>query len=200
MKKSDWFKLIPGLRNPNDVRPCEELDPIVYRLAQVREQTVELYKLLSSIPLKNLEHRLGNVNLCYKHSSPRELWMTFPLPLPTIKVLSYCIDARNRGAIIQYARIKQYWYSLVGQIMDRGYEEGLLRDFYAFGKAIVKVRFYEVDLRTRDADNYCLVLLHNSLVRNGVITDDNFERLQYCVSGIGGCDSERTEVEIIEDN
>lgn len=199
MKKSEWFDLIPELKNPDIFSIGDELDLIVDRLVQIREHTVELYKLLSNIPLKRLEHHLGPVDLRYKHRSPRELWMTFPLPLPTIKVLSYCLDARARGTVMQYSAFKNFWYSLVNQVMSGGYKDGSLKSFYTFEKAIVEVKFYEVDLRTRDADNYCLVILHNSLVRNGVIADDNFDQMKYCVSGVGGCKREQTEVIIKEE-
>lgn len=199
MKRKDWFHLIPGLREPGNTFICDDMDLVVDKLAQVRRHTVELYELLNKVTLQSVECRLGAAELHYKHSSPRELRMVIPLPLPTIKVLSYCMDARNRGAIMQYSLIKEYWTCLVAQILDRSCAESKLQDFYTYEKAIVKVTFYEVDLRTRDADNYCLVLLHNALVRTGIIADDNFERLKYCVSGVGGCDSERTEIVIVED-
>lgn len=199
MKKKDWFQLIPGLHEPVDIFAGDDFDLVVDKLAQVRRHTIELYGLLNKIDLKSIEYHFGPAELYYKHSSPRELHMDIPLPLPTLKVLSYCMDAPNRGAVMQYALIKEYWNCLVRQILDKNYTENRLQEFYTFEKAIVKVIFHEIDLRTRDADNYCLVLLHNALVGNGIIADDNFERLQYCVSGVGGCEQEKTEILIVED-
>lgn len=202
IKKEEWFNIIPELASPYAHAVNAELDlpgMIVKRLALIREHTVELYKMLTSLPLERLQTCMGPFVLEYNHEHPRSLKMAFPLPLPTIKVLSYCLDARSRGAVMQYSAIKTFWHSLVGDVMDWGYKNRVLKNFCAFEKAIVEVKFHEVDLRTRDADNYCLVVLHNALVRNSIITDDSFDRMKYCVSGIGGCKLEQTVVVVRDD-
>lgn len=202
IKKEEWFKIIPELADPDSHTDSVEPDlqgMIIHKMEQVRKHTVGLYKLLSGLSIERLQTCLGPVVLDYFHDGPRRLKIVLPIPLPTIKVLSYCLDARSRGAVMQYSTIRNYWHSLVADVMDWGYKNGTLRDFYAFQKAIVDVKFFEIDLRTRDADNYCLVILHNSLVHNGVIVDDNFERMKYCVSGVGGYKREQTVVTVIED-
>lgn len=78
-------------------------------MAKIRRHTVKLYELLSGLPLEEVKCCLGPFELKYRPVSPRSLRMVIPLTVPTIKVLSYCLDARNREAVKQYSLFKDYW-------------------------------------------------------------------------------------------
>ena len=90
-----------------------------------------------------------------------------------------------------YQREKQRWHWLIKGALSKAEKPKK-----PIEKAVVHIKYYFKDKRSRDPDNYSGKMLLDPLVREGILIDDSFNVVTLVLSA--SCDKKepRTEIEI----
>lgn len=167
-------------------------------LKEHRRLNVKLCKLLRDWPLQRMDFEI-NIPVKYEPEFPRRLDISIPMTPPTVKTLSYINDCGSDG-IKEYKIFRNTWLNYIRYALDVAERKGLLEGFYPFEKAFTFIRLMEPDARLRDADNYVVTIVHNALVRNRVLLDDNLSCLRWWSVGVENSTGvRRTNITVIED-
>lgn len=99
----------------------------------------------------------------------------------------------GRNARFEYQAMKKHWAELIWCFC-------IPRPNAPINKSVVKIKYYFPDKRRRDPDNYSGKMILDGLRTANIITDDSFSNITLLLSAEFGCDSKRTEIEVIEDD
>ncbi len=141
---------------------------------------------------------LGDYKVDYMEEK-RILSLLIPETPPTLKMFSRRLRGCGFDGIHEY--YSNRWYNLIRQAK----EELLLKyksEIKPYMDAIIFTKFLEDSSVLRDCDNYALYILHNALVKNNLIEEDNFEQMRYSyqVSGSVNQKFSTTSITIIEND